>query len=235
MDSTALTVTYKQMKKKWACFKNAINVVFCLRCSSNAGCLFPWLLDDAGPAEWLVIFNQIFCERLWSYLFKAVFSCVGRGFSWKDFTASCKDSFTQFPSLELDTTLGKASSSPVAAPDTTTFFLSSFSTSSTDSWKIQCLWCLLDFHSTKNRHIGWVGVKGAKLSKAFQDTWDATISEENGLNSFLTPFSQLFPTGRIWKLFLTENFIEGRHSWQCRLINKIWNLWDSDLLKSCAL
>merc|ERR1719189_1990674 len=47
-------------------------------------------------------------------LFIAVFSSVGSGFSWKDFTAS----------------LGKASSSPVAAPDTTTFFLSSFSTSS---------------------------------------------------------------------------------------------------------
>ena len=74
MDSTALTVTYKQMKKKWACFKNAINVVFCLRCSSNAGCLFPWLLDDAGPEEWLFILNQIFvrecdhtCSRLSSH------------------------------------------------------------------------------------------------------------------------------------------------------------------------
>ena len=37
------------------------------------------------------------------------------------------------------------------------------------------------------------------------DTWEAIISEENGLNSFLTPFSQLFSTGRIWKLFWIEN------------------------------
>ena len=44
----------------------------------------------------VVMFNQIFCEKMWWYLFKAVFSCVGRGFSWKDFTASCKDSLTDF-------------------------------------------------------------------------------------------------------------------------------------------
>merc|ERR1719154_774789 len=46
-------------------------------------------------------------------LLRLVFSWVGIGFSWKALTAS----------------LGKASSSPVAAPDTTTFFLASFSAS----------------------------------------------------------------------------------------------------------
>ena len=50
---------------------------------------------------------------------------------------------------------------------------------------------------------------GIKSSKALLDTWD-DISEEKGLNSCLTPFSQLSSTGRIWNLFWIEGKKTGK-------------------------
>ena len=50
---------------------------------------------------------------------------------------------------------------------------------------------------------------GIKTSKALLDTWD-DISEEKGLNSCLTPFSQLSSTGRIWNSFWIEGKKTGK-------------------------
>ena len=50
---------------------------------------------------------------------------------------------------------------------------------------------------------------GIKSSKALLDTWD-DISEEKGLNSCLTPFSQLSSTGRIWNSFWIEGKKTGK-------------------------